>query len=86
MFVTIYTTGSKSIMIAVVVVVVVVVVSQTIRCSEIVGGSDLIQFNINDAMTSWSLEIFNYADSGIILILSLWHRDKPCGFLFIGNS
>ena len=47
MFVTIYTTGSKSVMVAVVVVV-VVVVSQTIRCSEIVGGSDLIQFNIND--------------------------------------
>ena len=48
MMVTIYPTGSKSVVVAVsaavvAVVVVVVVVSQTIRCSEIVGGSDLMQ-------------------------------------------
>ena len=48
MMVTIYPTGSKSVVVAVsaaavVAVNVVVVVSQTIRCSEIVGGSDLMQ-------------------------------------------
>ena len=46
MMVTIYPTGSQSVVVAVsaaAVVVVVVVVSQTIRCSEIVGGSDLMQ-------------------------------------------
>ena len=49
MMVTVYRTGSKSVVVAVSAAVVVavvegvVVVSQTIRCSEIVGGSDLMQ-------------------------------------------
>ena len=67
MFVTIHTTGSKSVMVAVVVVVVVVVVvSQTIRCSEIVGGSDLIQFNIND----------DKLESGDIYLCRFWYHSN----------